>query len=58
IFTIKDNIVYFLLIKSKKDIYSILASKVYSIATNINIAYTITITLIIITNKLKVTSIL
>ncbi|KAK1990861.1 hypothetical protein LX36DRAFT_591775, partial [Colletotrichum falcatum] len=35
-----------------------LASKVYSIVTSINIAYTITITLRIITNKLKVTSIL
>ncbi|KAK1995173.1 hypothetical protein LX36DRAFT_582988, partial [Colletotrichum falcatum] len=56
-FIIKSNIIYFLLIKFKIVIYSILASKVCSIVVSINIAYTTIMTLIIITNKLKVTSI-
>ncbi|KAF0329444.1 aurora kinase 2 splicing, partial [Colletotrichum asianum] len=53
IFKITKNIVHYSSTKNKYIIRSILASKVYAIIVSINIAYTIAITLKIITNKLN-----
>ncbi|KAI3549385.1 hypothetical protein CSPX01_02493, partial [Colletotrichum filicis] len=49
-FTIYSNIIYYLLIKNKRVIRSILALEVYSIVNGVNLTYIILITLRRITN--------
>ncbi|KAI3529155.1 aurora kinase 2 splicing, partial [Colletotrichum filicis] len=49
-FTIYNNIIYYLLTKSKRVIRNILALEIYSIVNNINLAYVILIILKRITN--------
>ncbi|KAI3544844.1 aurora kinase 2 splicing, partial [Colletotrichum filicis] len=49
-FTIYNNIIYYLLIKSKRVTRSILVLEVYNIVNSVNLTYTILITLKRITN--------
>ncbi|TQN63575.1 hypothetical protein CSHISOI_11842, partial [Colletotrichum shisoi] len=57
-FTICSNVVYFLLTKLKHITQSILTLEVYSIVVGVDIAYAISITLCIITNRLNLPLIL
>ncbi|KAK1472410.1 hypothetical protein CCUS01_05794, partial [Colletotrichum cuscutae] len=52
-FIIYNNIIYYLLTKSKRVIRSILALEVYSIVNNVNLAHTILIILRRIINQLS-----
>ncbi|TQN63562.1 hypothetical protein CSHISOI_11856 [Colletotrichum shisoi] len=52
-FTIYSNVVYFLLIKLKCVMQSVLTLEVYSIVVGVDMAYVISTTLYIITNRLN-----